>query len=86
MDWMTRMAGRCVRIARLSPAPEHTASLLNAIGHRWHCWRLASESDRRLRFRLQLHLQTLAIVIEQDLTLLDGLERSEHSASDGNDR
>lgn len=82
LSLISEMAGRCARTTRSPTAAKRAAGLLDATGNRWHCWRLNSESDRQLRFRLQLHLHTLAISIEEDLTMLDDLERSEHCAAD----
>ena len=51
---------------RLQPAT-HQPDDDDAIGDSWNCWRLRGESDRDYRFRLGVHLQTLAIAIEDDL-------------------
>ncbi len=69
---------------------EAPATILNQIGNAWRCWRLQSEPDRVFAFRLALHLQTLAIAIEEDLERVLQAERAvtQRSEEDGsiNDR
>lgn len=55
---------------------EAPATILNHVGNAWHCWRLRGESDRAFAFRLGLHLQTLAIAIEEDLERVLQAERA----------
>lgn len=52
-----------------------SVTILNAVGNDWRCWRLAREADREFAFRLALHLQTLAIAIEDDLERVLAVER-----------
>ena len=74
LSLLSRMVGR--RASRGSPTvPPAAADLLDEIGDRWHCWRLRSETREQHRHRVQLHLTTLLIAIEDDLTLLDGLKQ-----------
>ena len=42
------------------------------IGSRWHCWPLPGELPSAHRHRLQLHLTTLQIAIEEDLAIILG--------------
>jgi hypothetical protein len=73
--------------------PEHSArpsTILNDVGDAWRCWRLRGESDREFAFRLGVHLQTLAIAVEDDLERVLQAERTltQRSEEDGsiNDR
>jgi hypothetical protein len=54
---------------------EHPTTILNHIGDAWRCWRLTREPDREFAFRLALHLQTLAIAIEDDLGQVLAVEK-----------
>jgi hypothetical protein len=72
------MVGRRA-IPRGSPtAPPAAADLLDQVADRWSCWRLRSETARQHHHRLQLHLHTLALAIEDDLALLDTLALQEN--------
>jgi hypothetical protein len=52
------------------------ATILNPIGDAWRCRRLPHETDRAFAFRLGVHLQTLAIAIEEDLACVQKAERN----------
>lgn len=52
---------------------------LHAIGERWSCWAHRGESVEAHRWRLQLHLQTLQIAIEDDLAAVLQERRSPHA-------
>jgi hypothetical protein len=75
------MVGRCASPHARFPrraSPSAAADLLDEVADRWSCWRLRSETADHHRHRLQLHLHTLAIAIEDDLTLLDTLVAQEN--------
>jgi hypothetical protein len=52
------------------------ATILNHVGDAWRCSRLPHETDRAFAFRLGVHLQTLAIAIEEDLACVRKAERN----------
>lgn len=74
-------------VARVSPTPIHDRgagvlvrpTLFDVqaydIGSRWQCWPLPNETPAAHRHRLQLHLTTLQLAIEDDLAAILG-ERS----------
>ena len=80
-SFFDRIAGL---VSRVSPTPieESEAGVLvrptpfdvavHDIGARWHCWELPGELPSQHRHRLQLHLQTLQIAIEEDLATVLG--------------
>lgn len=76
------MVGRRTRIAYGSPtARPATADRLDEVADRWSCWRLRSETSKQHRHRVQIHLHTLAIAIEDDLALLDALDATTLTAT-----
>jgi hypothetical protein len=58
--------------------PERFDPRLHEVGERWNCWALRGESPEAHRHRLELHLTTLQIAIEDDLKVL-GSYRGSHA-------
>lgn len=83
LSFISEMVGRSA-IRGGSPSAPAAADLLDDVADRWNCWRLKSETAREHRHRVQLHLHTLALAIEDDLAVLDDLEHvalgQEHDA------
>jgi hypothetical protein len=53
-------AGELVKPVRFDPE-------LHAIGSRWQCWARGDETPEEHRYRLQVHLTTLQLALEEDL-------------------
>lgn len=74
LSLIAEMVGRSAIRGGSPTAPAAAADLLDEVADRWNCWRLNSETTRAHRHRLQLHLHTLAVAIEDDLAVLDDLD------------
>lgn len=73
---ISEMVGRPAIPGGSPTAPAAAADLLDDVADRWNCWRLKSETTRQNHHRLQLHLHTLALAIEDDLAVLDQFDRA----------
>lgn len=64
---------------------EAAVPILEAIAADWRCWRLRGEPDRQFAYRLGLHLQTLAVALEDDLGRVLAAEKEIRQRSSENE-